>query len=201
MDTATPTPPEIKPGTEAPKADPILDAFALELQRLISEAPSPLTPRHLNLIIQTASAARDLLALRNPRVRQRCGGTFAGYGSSMSGPLPNPIGPYDDDLEPRMGPDRETFGAKILRELVAVIPQVSRTMREDPAQIVKAIAEARANGMDDIATQLEERLRGEPPNVTAMLPSSRLPPPQPIGTDPSPQPTTNTAAPGQEPIP
>ena len=192
MDQITPQPTETKPDT--PESDPVMDAFRMELQRLFT-GDKPLTARNLNLIIQTATAARDILALRNPRLRGRCrpGAINAMYGGYQGGMM-SPMDPMDDEeaeaetvtgngippLPPYpmpnpMGMDRETFGAKILRELVAVVPQVARSLREDPAQIVKAIAEARGAGLNDIAKELEARLRGETKVAVIEVPQSSKP--------------------------
>ena len=111
---------------------------------------------------------------------------YGGYQGGMMSPMdpmddeepeveiagtPNPMTPMPNP----MGMDRETFGAKILRELVAVVPQVARSLREDPAQIVKAIAEARGAGLNDIAKELEARLRGETKVAVIEIPQSSKP--------------------------
>jgi hypothetical protein len=56
----------------------------------------------------------------------------------------------------------ETFGARLLRELMATLPllQQRRDGGDDPKQLVHALAEARRNGMHDVAEQLEVKLFG-----------------------------------------
>lgn len=68
-------------------------------------------------------------------------------------PSPNPI------LNQNPGGiyDRETFGATAIRELVTALKPQTRSVSE----IVKAIAEARSLGLEDIATELTAQLRAE----------------------------------------
>lgn len=61
----------------------------------------------------------------------------------------------------------ETFGARIMRELLALMPAMRKN--EDPLAIVAAIADARDRGMPDVAAKLEQKLLGTPleaPKVT-----------------------------------
>ena len=63
----------------------------------------------------------------------------------------------------------ETFGARMLRELLATLPAMLRKNNEDLHSLVGAIADARDRGMPDLATKLEQRLLGtplEPPKIT-----------------------------------
>ena len=54
----------------------------------------------------------------------------------------------------------ESFGARLLRELMASLPMLQGSRGEDPKQLVHALAEARRNGMHDVAEQLEVKLFG-----------------------------------------
>ena len=165
------------PKPEAPEPDPVLEAFRTELLNYMKE---PLTAKSLRQILQIASAARELLAVRNPKNRyrgQRRGGTFT-YGNSGGYVMNNPAytDEYEDEDEEGVGMqmspghmnvDRETFGARILREIVAVIPQVLRASREDQAQIVQAVAAAEKLGMTDLAESLKARLLPDVPGTPA----------------------------------
>lgn len=165
-----------------PKVDPVLDGFHQELKRIV-HSDEPLTPAKLNLIGQLVQSAQSILRIRDPRL-QACGmgmGVIGGGWAPNLNPVPSgsSMAALEDDEEdtenpadeapppptytgpaPRMGMDRETFGAKVLRELVSLVPHLAKTMREDPAQLVQAIAAAKAEGMDEIAAQLEARLLG-----------------------------------------
>jgi hypothetical protein len=54
----------------------------------------------------------------------------------------------------------ESFGARLLRELMATLPMLQGSRGEDPKQLVHALAEARRNGMHDVAEQIEVKLFG-----------------------------------------
>ena len=65
----------------------------------------------------------------------------------------------------------ETFGARIMRELFALMPSELRKTNEDPLAIVAAIADARERGLHDLAAKLEHRLIGTPletPKITSV---------------------------------
>jgi hypothetical protein len=51
----------------------------------------------------------------------------------------------------------ESFGARLLRELMATLPMLQGPRGEDPKQLVHALAEARRNGMHDVAEQIDAR--------------------------------------------
>ena len=54
----------------------------------------------------------------------------------------------------------ESFGARLLRELMATLPMLQGQRGEDPKRLVHALAEARRNGMHDVAEELEVKLFG-----------------------------------------
>lgn len=54
----------------------------------------------------------------------------------------------------------ESFGARLLRELMATLPLLQSPRGDDPKQLVHALAEARRNGMHDVAEQIEVKLFG-----------------------------------------
>jgi hypothetical protein len=55
----------------------------------------------------------------------------------------------------------ESFGARLLRELMASLSLLQQPRGgDDPRQLVHALAEARRNGMHDVAEQIEVRLFG-----------------------------------------
>lgn len=63
----------------------------------------------------------------------------------------------------------ESFGARIMRELLALLPADFRKTHEDPHVLIAAIADARERGMHDLAAKLEQRLVGTPleqPKIT-----------------------------------
>lgn len=143
--------------------DAIVKGFHAELKRLIDE--DRLTAKTLNLISQTASAALQILRNRNPRIG--CSVTpYSGYSVNYGTSPYLSIPPMDVDSSEEGSPapspamDRETFGAKILREFTSALPQIARAATDDPAKLVEALSVARDKGLTDIATSLEQRLQG-----------------------------------------
>lgn len=69
----------------------------------------------------------------------------------------------------------ETFGVKILKELLPMLKQLRPERREDPEQLVRALAVARAEGLADVVQALEEKLgivKEEPPSTVTVSTSS-----------------------------
>jgi len=70
----------------------------------------------------------------------------------------------------------EQFGARSVRELVNMVPEiaanVARALRQSPVAIVEAIAKAKEHGLTDLAAQLQANLLldGEPLPATAAPP-------------------------------
>lgn len=54
----------------------------------------------------------------------------------------------------------ESFGARMLRELMATLPMLQQPRGDDPKRLVHALAEARSRGMHDVAEELEVKLFG-----------------------------------------
>ena len=166
-----------------PSPDPVLEAFRTELRSYVDQ---PLTAKSLRQIMEIAEGARNLLQVRNPRLRgkrRRGMGPISmqqsSFGSSYSvGSNPGYDCDYDGSsdedeeedgdvpgggvgvqyTEGRMNLDRETYGARILREIIGATTSILRVSREDPAQIVQAIAAAKKLGMDDLVESLTARL-------------------------------------------
>lgn len=170
------------------KNSPMVEALVQEISTVIAE---PVNSEGLQEIILLCQSAQQVLFIREPRSRlgkKKRGMMQAGYGGGM--PMPyvgggiysNP-GSYDDEPMSNGALDRETFGAKIMRELVNLIPHITRINREDPVKIIEAIAAAKEHGMPELAAQLEERLTNpKPPEVDvtpAGVPNSTAPQPQP----------------------
>jgi hypothetical protein len=106
-----------------------------------------------------AIAAKDLLTVSVKTVEDamRVVADNQGAMESLTGP--------SDPLPPEVA--SETFGARIMRELLALLPTIRKS--EDPLTIVAAIADARERGMSDLAAKLEQKLLGTPlelPKVT-----------------------------------
>lgn len=59
-----------------------------------------------------------------------------------------------------LGGGVETFGAKLIRELIEIVPAVLQKQHETPTALVRAIAEAKEAGLTEIAKTLEQKLIG-----------------------------------------
>jgi hypothetical protein len=76
-----------------------------------------------------------------------------------NGPIES-LGELEPDAPAVQAQASETFGARILRELMATLKPPQSLPVEDPKALVHALAEARRNGMTDVATELEIKLFG-----------------------------------------
>lgn len=153
------------------KNSPMIEALSQEIATVIAE---PLNSEKLQEVILLCQSAQQVLFLREPRSRLGKGKTFRNMQANYEGVMMPYTGMnpgYEDDPMSNASLDRETFGAKILRELVNIIPHITRINREDPAKLIEAIAAAKERGMDDLAAQLEERLvNPKPPEVDVTPP-------------------------------
>lgn len=140
---------------------PLAKAAKIEILELT--AANPFGASELLQIEQLASHTHRLLSARlGISAASSKGGR--GRRSMVMGPgYPNPMSPYSSP---------ETFGAKMGRELVGAL--APKTEADDPEKLVLAIAQARSQGMHDVAAKLETRLTGSPP-APAPDPSSNEP--------------------------
>lgn len=122
-------------------------------KKLLSLAGEPLTVQSAGRISEFAKIAGELVAVaRNqlPRRKRR----QSGWGGLA---LPDPGEPLDYPGVPiGVNNKAETFGAKVLREVLAAIPKIQR--KGNPAATVRAIAEAKKAGLDDLAKKLTDEL-------------------------------------------
>lgn len=137
-----------------PAAFPIKEAFRAELQRVLSGEFNAGT---LKTLIQMAKAAQQFLMAEGLAAQ---GGEIvsdedgepnaqASYGGGM---IYSPAGGG--------GLNNETFGAKMLREMITTLPALLLKQNETPEKLVAALAAAREAGLDDIADALKTKLIG-----------------------------------------
>jgi hypothetical protein len=143
--------------------DAVLEALRHELRALLSQPV--LDAAVLHKIGKVAAAGGQLLMARDPRQKIHL--------PRENGVAPIYTGGDDQDdsagemiANPNVtgqsaGP--ETYGAKLLREIMANIGPLTAAMRDTPGALVMALADARRNGLDDVAAILEKRLGVEPP--------------------------------------
>ena len=143
--------------------DPGLDSLRDEFQALLQKAvvelaggmDGPMASRRLLQIQKVSEIGQDLLmALGGPKVRRG--------GRNMGGYLPIPIGDYDEvDQAPLGGmlgatTAVETFGAKIIQEGLANLPNLI-LMAQAP-NLIRAVKTARDSGLPEVADELQRKL-------------------------------------------
>ncbi len=138
----------------------LAETLRAELREILDNGGKPFDLQVARHVYDFAMAAKDLLTVSVSSVEDamRVVADNKGAMESLTGP--------DDPPPPEVA--SETFGARILRELFAVLPAIRKT-NEDPLVLVAAIADARDRGMPDLAAKLEQRLIGTPletPRIT-----------------------------------
>jgi len=139
----------------------LAETLRAELRAILDNDGKPFDLQVARHVYDFAIAAKDLLTVSVKSVEDamRVVADNNGAMESLTGP---------DDPQP---PEQvsETFGARMLRELLATLPAMLRKNNEDMHALVGAIADARDRGMHDLAAKLEQRLLGtplEPPKIT-----------------------------------
>lgn len=132
----------------------LAEALRSEIRKALDADGKPFDVVVAQRVYDLAIAAKDM-----------CVAATAGVGETIK-TIANNGGPIESlgELEPGapavQAQASETFGARILRELMATFrPQQPP---EDPNRLVHALAEARRNGMTDVAEALEVKLFGAP---------------------------------------
>jgi len=142
-------------------SDRLSEALRTELRAILDNDGKPFDLLVARYVYDFAIAAKDLLTVSVKTVEDamRVVADNNGAMESLTGP--------NDPPPPELA--SETFGARMLRELLATLPAMLRKSNEDMHALVGAIADARDRGMLDVAAKLEQRLLGtplEPPKIT-----------------------------------
>lgn len=129
---------------EIAKKEPFAATELLEIQTLAMHALQALMAR-----LGLSSVSRDLCGLGH-------GGNFM-------------LGQYSPGFGQAgaLATSPETFGATVARELLGALRKVVESFQNDPSKMVLAAAAARERGMDELADELEARLRGKQPGPKA----------------------------------
>jgi hypothetical protein len=130
------------------------EALRTELRAILDNDGKPFDLQVARHVYDFAIAAKDLLTVSVKTVEDamRVVADNNGAMESLTGP--------NDPPPPELA--SETFGARMLRELLATLPALLRKSNEDLHTLVAAIADARDRGMPDLAAKLEQRLLGTP---------------------------------------
>ena len=131
----------------------LTETLRAELRTILDNDGKPFDIQCARHLYDFAIVAKDMLTVTATTVEDamRVVADNNGAMESLTGP--------DDPVPAEVA--SETFGARVLRELLATIPLLRKT-NEDPATLIAAIADARERGMHDLAAKLEQKLMGTP---------------------------------------
>lgn len=179
------TPSAVQQGIEDQQSNAALDKVGVALAEAIRQEilavvstgdtsrGGAFTPETAAQVARIAEAAQQLLLARRLAAVDAIGAMKKNK-TGWLGPAEGYV--YPGTIEMPMsstssGP--ENFGTRAVREIV----EVMKLQNESPEKVVRAIAEAKSLGLNDLATTLENRL-------TAMMPSA-LPPMPPTADAPA----------------
>jgi hypothetical protein len=137
------------------------EALRAELRRILDNEGKAFDIQVARHVYDFAMAAKDLLTVSVNTVEDAMRVIADNNGAMES------LTSATDPVPPEVA--SETFGARMVRELLATLPKLLPKHNEDPLTLVAAIADARERGMPDVASKLEQRLLGtpfEPPKIT-----------------------------------
>lgn len=145
-------------------SDRLAEALRAELRDILDNGGKPFDILAAQHLYDFAIAAKDLLVVSAKTVVDvmKVVADVGGAMESLAGP--NEAPPIEQQAE--------TFGARMMREILAILPAITHKSGEDPRAIVAAIAEARDRDMPELAAALERKLLGIP-GVTA-LPAPKI---------------------------
>jgi len=139
----------------------LTETLRAELRSILDNDGKPFDLQVARHVYDFAIASKDLLTVSVKSVED-----VMRVVADNNGAMESLIGANDPQPPEQVS---ETFGARMLRELLATLPAVLRKNNEDMHALVGAIADARDRGMPDLAAKLEQRLLGtplEPPKIT-----------------------------------
>lgn len=134
----------------------LTETLRTELRTILDNDGQPFDLNVARHVYDFAIAAKDLLTVSAKTVDE-----VVKVITDNNGAMESLLGPGEQPPEQAS----ETFGARMLRELLAALPML-RTAQDlpdaDMHTLVAAIADARDRGMPDVAAKLEQRLLGTP---------------------------------------
>lgn len=157
-------------GIEVESSSPLAAALHAEVQRILNSGP---------FTIQIASHIQEFTEACK-RVLAAAGGIAVAIDSIKDDQ-------NEDGQAIAYSSAPETFGARVIQEIVAVLPKLvgaRPTQMQSPEALVHALVMARAHGMTDVAAELETKLVGRPldgerPVLTGIEPYIALTVPEP----------------------
>lgn len=134
----------------------LAETLRAELRAILDNDGKPFDLQVARQVYDFAVAAKDLLTVAVKSTEDALRVIADNNGAMES------LGSPDDPTPPEIA--SETFGARMLRELLALLPTAlhKQHQHDDPLAVVAAIADARARGLHDVALKLEQKLIGTP---------------------------------------
>ena len=140
-------------GYERDRMSPELaEALRREIRTALEADGKPFDVNVARRVYDLAIAARDMCVAATGTVKEAIAQI-----KDAGGPLEALDAPGTPESQMQAS---ESFGVRLLRELMAAFPIFQLPRDEDPKQLVHALAAARRSGMSDVAEQLEVRLLG-----------------------------------------
>lgn len=143
-------------GYERTRMSPELaEALRNEIRRALDNDGKPFDVVTARRVYDLAIAAKDMCAAASSNVQEAIN-----LIADQNGPLESLT---DSGTPESQAQASESFGARLIRELLAVVkpPKPLPLAGESPLDLVHALAEARRAGMSDVADELEKRLFGK----------------------------------------
>jgi hypothetical protein len=129
----------------------LAEALRTELREILEAGGKSFDVQVARHLYDFAIAAKDLLTVSAKSVEATI---------KVINDLNGPVESLTQDGDPvPFEQASETFGTRMMREVLAALPLLMKKP-DDPKQLVHALAEARATGMDDVARELEIKLFG-----------------------------------------
>lgn len=138
-------------------SDEVKDAMRAQICKALMEGE--FTPATCSTVMRMTEAARDFIRASSSKPEDFADGT-SHNGAGEPGFTIGGGG---------FGMNAETFGAKMIREVLPMIQQMNQNKNDTPEKLVGGIAAAEAAGLTDVAESLRKRL-GVLPMVPALSP-------------------------------
>ena len=128
------------------------EALRTEIRTALDAGGGPFDVNVARRVYDLAIAARDMCIAASSTVKDAIDQI-----KDTNGPMETLDSPDTPESAAQVS---ESFGARMIRELLAVVPSLGRSGGQDPRELVHALAEARSRGMHDVAAELEKKLFG-----------------------------------------
>ena len=140
-------------GYERNRMSPELaEALRTEIRNALNADGQPFDVTVARRVYDLAIAARDMCVAATSGVKEAIATI-----KDVNGTLESLDSPNTPESQLQAS---ETFGARLIREILATLPKLNQRSGDDPKALVHALAEARKRDMHDVAEALEVKLFG-----------------------------------------